>query len=376
MTEHVLFVDDEEANLVVCEAVCADEFSVLTANTAESALALLAQHDVAVIISDQRMPHMTGVQLLERTRELFPDTVRLLITAYSDLPAAIDAINRGHVRRYLRKPFQPDELKAELRDALDVYRTKRRLEDLERRLHDSERIYALGVLVAGLAHELRNPLGWVSGNVAVARQAVSEVEHQLGEATPDLERVRSEIRDSCEALEDAATGARRIADIVESVQLAARPPRLQDEIVALDEVVTTTLRLVRGELRQVAALEIDLTAGMRVRGASTKISQIVLNLVVNAMQAFAGRPRETNLIAVRVAEQGNSACLEVRDNGPGISPQNLTRIFELFFTTKPNSGTGLGLAISKRIAEELGGQLEVESAVGEGARFRLLLPRM
>jgi response regulator RpfG family c-di-GMP phosphodiesterase len=123
MNPKVLFVDDDESNLLVCEAVCGDDFDVLTAQSGAVALELMRLHEVGVVVSDQRMPSMSGVELLERVRSEFPDTVRVLVTAYSDVHAAIDAINRGRVRRYLKKPWEAEELKAEVADALERYST-------------------------------------------------------------------------------------------------------------------------------------------------------------------------------------------------------------------------------------------------------------
>src|SRR5262245_12500509 len=105
MTYDVMFVDDEPENLTVFEAACADRFSVLIASSARQALELLRQHVVCVLIADQRMPFMTGLELLERVRVEFPDVVRMLMTAYTDVKTAMDAINRGQVRRYLVKPW-------------------------------------------------------------------------------------------------------------------------------------------------------------------------------------------------------------------------------------------------------------------------------
>src|SRR4051794_16779011 len=178
MSPRVLFVDDDEENLLVAEAVCGDDFSVLTARSGAEALSLMRSHEVGVIISDQRMPEMTGVELLEKVQAEFPDTVRLLVTAYSDISAAIDSINRGQVRRYLRKPWEPEELKAEISDALERYLTQRRVRELERRLIQTERVYALGIVAAGIGHELRNPISWISTNL---QHSLSELE-ELGNA--------------------------------------------------------------------------------------------------------------------------------------------------------------------------------------------------
>ena len=139
MTAHVLFVDDERPNLAVFTAMCGDDFPVLTAGSAAEALALMRVHEVGVVLSDQRMPGVTGVQFLEQVRAEFPDTVRMLVTAYADLGATIDAINKGHVRRYIRKPWEPEELKGYLAEAMARYQTQRESQAVERRLLETER---------------------------------------------------------------------------------------------------------------------------------------------------------------------------------------------------------------------------------------------
>src|ERR1043165_8997344 len=157
MRPYVLFVDDDESNLVVWETACSDQLAVLTANGAEKALELLHANEVGVVVADQRMPGITGIELLERVRDEFPDAVRILITAYSDLGAAIDAINRGHVRRYLRKPCALPELRAEIADAMEFYQIRLRARAVERQLLRTERVYALGLVASALGRELGRP---------------------------------------------------------------------------------------------------------------------------------------------------------------------------------------------------------------------------
>ncbi|OYW02291.1 MAG: hypothetical protein B7Z61_11745, partial [Acidobacteria bacterium 37-71-11] len=164
----ILYVDDDESNLTVLQAACSPEFTVLTATSAEAAMEILRREEVAVLLVDQRMPDMSGVEFFEATREDFPDTVRLLITAYSDLTDAVNAINRGQVRGYIRKPWEPEELKATLRGAIEIHETRHKVHELEQRLLDVERVYALGVAAAGVAHELRTPLQTLTTSLDLA----------------------------------------------------------------------------------------------------------------------------------------------------------------------------------------------------------------
>jgi two-component system, NtrC family, sensor kinase len=366
----ILFVDDDEANLVVCEAACGNDFAVVTATNAEAALEYMRREEIGVIVADQRMPGTTGVELLERVRIEYPDTVRMLITAYTDIQAAIAAINRGRVRRYLRKPWEPDELRTELRDALDVYAMSRKLSAMEVRLRETERVYALGIVAASIAHEMKNPMMWVTNSLSFAQ---GELRKLSEEAAVGSARARIEEIEAC--LTDTRTGVDRVVDIVRGIEMPTRSDAGSLKQIDFAEVLRLSLRLVSGELMRCASLELDVTCAPRVKASSTKLGQVVLNLIVNAMQAVSSRPRSENLISVRLRMDDAWAVLEVADNGPGISEQDLSRIFDPFFTSKAGVGTGLGLAISRRIVEELDGSLvaDRDERLG-GARFLVRLP--
>ena len=218
MSPKVLFVDDDESNLIVSQAVCGDEFDVLTAADGAQALALMRTNEVAVIVSDQRMPNMTGVELLEQVHLEFPDTARVLVTAYSDAHAAIDAINRGRVRRFLKKPWEPSELRAEIMDGLERYSTQRRIKELERRLIQTERVYALGIVAAGIGHELRNPISWIATNLAHSLTELADLRRAIdgrdgGQAAAKIDEIQA-------ALQDANTGTERVIEIVSAIQLS------------------------------------------------------------------------------------------------------------------------------------------------------------
>ena len=370
MTAKVLFVDDDPSNLVVCEAACSDEFEVITALSAAAALKALAMAEVGVIVADQRMPETTGVELLERVRHDYPDTVRVLITAYSDMPAAIEAINRGQVRRYLKKPWVPEELKTEIRDALEIYQMTRKVAALELRLRETERVYALGVAAASIGHEMRNPISWISNNLSYAQGELAKLGQQV-----NVDDMKARVREVEASLVETRASVNNLLDIVRSIELPSRSDTEELQTVDVAEVLRLSMRLVSGELRRRASLELDVTCAPKVRGSSTKLGQLVLNLVINAIQAMAHRSRADNIVSLRLRIQGEYVLLEVADNGPGIGEQEIERIFDPFYTSKPGVGTGLGLAICRRIAQDLRGTLEAgrDEQLG-GARFVLRLP--
>src|SRR5687768_7367869 len=121
----ILYVDDEASNLVALRYALEDQFTIITSQQPEEALRLLASEEIAVLIADQRMPGMTGAEVCARARQIRPDTVRIILTAYADMHAAVDAINRGQVTRYLTKPFRNEELIEVVRTAIDLVHLQR-----------------------------------------------------------------------------------------------------------------------------------------------------------------------------------------------------------------------------------------------------------
>jgi two-component system sensor histidine kinase HydH len=374
MSDRILYVDDDQANLKVLVAACAEEFVVVTAASGAEALEILRREEVAVLLVDQRMPHMTGVELLEIAAREYPETIRILITAYADLSAAVDAINRGRVRRYIRKPWDPDELRATLREALDTYGLKRRVEELERRLMQTERIYALGVVAASLAHELRTPLTVLVGSLDMIRADLPGLVAHIAATRGAGSAEHARLTDLAELLESARGAAERIAEIVAGIDLGQR--RAQSTKTAdLCEVVRVTLACLRSALRRRATLRLDLSPVPRVAGSPAALSQVTLNLVVNALEALpADGGNQGHTITVQLRQEDNLVRLDVDDTGPGMPREVLSHVFEPFFTTKEDGGTGLGLAVSRRIIEELRGTITVSSEIGRGTRFTVRLP--
>ena len=375
MTGTVLYVDDDSANLLVLKATCQGEFDVITAASGPEGLAILKEREVAVLLVDQRMPGMNGVEVFEIAQELYPETIRILITAYSDLSDAISAINRGKIRRYIRKPWDPDELKAVLRDGIETYQIRRKVNQLETRLIETERTYALGVVAASVAHELRNPLAAMVMGLDLAQLRLDQL---LGELHPGggvLVSHLDTVRKVRHQMDEIAAATDQVTEITKGMELGHR--RSDEDVQAdLKEIVDLTLTFVRGALLKRAMLEMDVRPIPPVKGSPNKLGQVITNLLVNALQALPDRPRSENRIAVSLGPDQAEGWVRVavEDNGEGIPDDVREHIFDPFFTTKTQGGTGLGLAISKRIVEEVGGHIEVVSRPGEGTTFTVRLP--
>lgn len=232
----------------------------------------------------------------------------------------------------------------------------------------SERLASLGTLAAGIAHEINNPLSYVIGNLGFVSDAMS--------AAADA-REKVEQAEVSKALADALEGASRIAGIVRDMKLFARADRETMRPLDLSKVLETALRMVRSSIEGRAELVRDVEEVPRVLGNEARLTQVLLNLLSNALHALPERKIEENRVRVvlRAEDDGRKVVLEVHDNGEGISPEALPHVFDPFFTTKAvGEGMGLGLSICRSIVEGHGGTLDVKSGPGEGTVLRMVLP--
>lgn len=365
----ILYVDDDSDNLVVFQALCAGQFSTVTAESGAEALEILQTQEIAVLLADQRMPRMTGVELAGRAAAEHPDVVRILITAYSDLSEAIDAINLGQVRSYLRKPWDKDELFVVLREALTTYATRKRVRQLELHMLATERVYTLGVVTAGIAHEMKNPLRALSDGIDVVRTRLAEASVLARDgAGVEAAKVLESLLPFMEAQATSTVAMQEICRGFEVSNYDVDPT----EVCNMEEVVQTAARLVLASHDGTCDLQVNCEPTTEVFGNRHRLGRVIINLLINAIESVSSV--DDAAVSIRLHPgASNSVVVEVVDNGPGIAPKEQLRIFDAFYSTKESSGTGLGLAMSKRIAEEVGGSLTLEPASNEGTTFRLRL---
>jgi PAS domain S-box-containing protein len=238
--------------------------------------------------------------------------------------------------------------------------------EMEARLQQSERLAALGTLLAGIAHEVNNPLSYTLLGI---EQAIA----QLARLTAPAE----DIAKLHEALEGALQGATRVAAVVGQIRATTRPDVQERGPVDIRAALESALRVVHNEIHHRARLVTelaDLPPGI-VMGSAQRLEQVFLNLLVNAVQALPdGRPENEIRVVLR-APSAREVLIEVGDNGPGIPDDVRSRIFDPFFTTKPvGLGLGLGLSICHSIVTSHGGTITVESAPSSGSTFRIVLP--
>jgi len=254
--------------------------------------------------------------------------------------------------------------------SLLVLRDLREVVDLRRQLLVAGRLAAAGQLAAGIAHEVSNPLAYITSNLSMLR---SHWEHLLDPDKPhqnaaELDELR---REGAELFEETDEGLRRVLAIVHDIRSFTRGEPDAAE-VELSELMERSLRFARPHLRPGIAVERDFVSDARTVANGREIEQVLLNLIVNAIHAVG----ERGTLRLRVDRLGDRVTATVEDDGYGIAPEHLERVFDPFFTTKPvGKGTGLGLAISYEIARRHGGSLSVASDPGSGTRVTLSLPR-
>jgi PAS domain S-box-containing protein len=245
--------------------------------------------------------------------------------------------------------------------ARDVTERKR----MELKLLEADRLTALGVLSAGVAHEINNPLAYVLLNLEYLKR-------ELPKAAGDPARIEALIV----RVQDACHGADRVAAIVRDLRTFARGEESGRQPVNLESVIEAAVNIAYPELRHRARLERRYQTVPAVDGNAGRLEQVFMNLLLNAAQAFSQDSEEAdNLIRISLRSEGDRVVAEVSDNGPGIPAALLGRIFDPFFTTKPvGVGTGLGLPICRGIVQTHGGEIHIDSRPGHGASFTVSLP--
>jgi len=380
----ILVVDDEPDVVKSVQDLLRLDHRVLGATRAEEGIKLMEQEDVHVVMSDQRMPGMTGVQFLNHVRQERPDAVRLLFTGYADIKAVVDAINEGNVYRYITKPWDPDELQTIIREAVERYdlmaERKRLIEELKQKNEELEKANAelkeddalKSAFIQVASHELRTPLTILMGLTKLAAKAtgvappVSDWLKRIDSAAQRLQYLVSQLITMLSSGRFDATLEKKPEDLAKLLRTGAEDVRpfleLRHQNLAVDVP------------EDLGTFDVD----------GAKVRDSVNHLLLNAVKFTADGGSIT--LAARRAEDG-AAEVRVSDTGIGIDRECLPRIFQPFFTgfdvSRHSSGTfeycrrglGLGLSVVKEFVELHGGTIRVDSESGRGTTFTIRLPR-
>jgi signal transduction histidine kinase len=373
---------------------------VVTAGDGAAAWDLFGQGDFAVVITDWVMPEMDGLELIRHIRSCQrPGYVFIiLLTAKVQKEDLIQGMEAG-ADDFIGKPFDQEELRVRLRAGERIVQLEKTLAEQNRALRQAqaamiqtEKLASLGQLAAGVAHEINNPITYVTNNLIVLQRdslAALDVLMRYSAARASLAREEADLAAELGRREEdidlsyiqqnlprlfqtSLKGLERVRDIVKNLRAFARLDETTFTEVDVNAALETTLEILRHELKQKAIrLETHYQPLPTVLGHPGKINQVFLNLLMNALQACA----QGGKIEARTRpDAAGGVTVEVRDNGCGISADHLPHLFEPFFTTKPvGQGTGLGLSVSYGIVQEHGGVIEIESTPGHGSLFRVRL---
>ena len=352
----VLYIDDEEDNLLAFKATFRRNYKVLTATSSAQGLDVLNNNTVHVIIADQRMPQSTGVEFFDIVRKAHPDPIRILLTGFTDVEAIIDAINKGQIFRYIKKPWDELELRTTIKNAYEVYATRQNLkikiEELERTNDELNRF------VYSTSHDLRSPLASVMGvlNLAKMEGSVTDPNGYMG------------MIESCVNKMDFF-----IIKVIEYYKSVRVDESI--EIIDLEKMAYDSVELCRMQ-NPAIVFNIHITQKSEFKADSFRLSVILNNLISNAVKYQ--KPDELNpSVKLIIDVDEKEADILIEDNGVGIIEDHLNNVFKMFFRSNFSvKGLGIGLYIVKEALTKIGGEISVESTYGVGTSFRLRVPNM
>jgi PAS domain S-box-containing protein len=353
------------------------------------------RRDDRVVIETGKVLDVVEEHITPQGEKLYVQAMKTRLLSADGRPIGIQAIFWDVTDR-VRAEDQLRESNIMLQElARSEHQAHEVLKNTQSRLVQTEKLASLGQLVAGVAHEINNPLSFVSNNVAVLERDLHDLlglielyregESDLATVRPDLGEKVSDLDDRIDLaysvsnlprlIERTREGLRRIERIVKELRLFARVDEGDWNEVDLNPGIESSINIIKGYARKKGVrLVTDLGALPTIRCRAARIHQVVVNLMTNAIDACA---EDGGLVTVRTQTEPEAmgVRIEIRDNGCGIPAEIRERIFDPFFTTKPvGQGTGLGLSISYGIVHEHGGRIEVHSSPGEGASFVVHLP--
>lgn len=385
----ILIADDSRASLILLQRGLGRlGYDIVTSESGQQALQLADEHEIDIFVLDVQMPGLSGFDTARalHAKEKYRETPIIFLTGEEDIQQRIKGFDAGGVD-YIIKPFHTVEVAKRVGIHLELFRRRRESEryanemeilanERAKQLAHADRLAMLGTLAGGVAHEINNPLSFISGNVQYVCKAWEIVSPSIGrpaEQHPLDEGDTQLLQEMPEILEGIQGGIKRIVKIVDGLRTFVREKGADWAPFQISECFESALVVCQGALTQVHVItELDGPLPS-VQGDIQQIEQVIMNLCVNAAHAMEGR--EDQKIWVRAKANGKFVYVSVEDNGDGIPESNLSTIWNPFFTTKEvGKGTGLGLSICQNIIREHGGDIEASNVAGGGARFTFNLP--
>jgi two-component system sensor histidine kinase/response regulator len=353
----VLYIDDERNNLISFKAMFRQDYDVLIAGSAEEGEKFLQEHsDIKIVFCDQRMPAKTGVEFFKEISQKYPDPIRMLITGYVDIESVINAINHGHVFRYLTKPWREEEVRSAIEEGYKYY-SKSSL--LNIKIQELQQANAeLDKFTYSVTHDIRGPVVSILGALQILKTLddVDEMKQLLDLMEQSAEKVKDLIT-NIHSYYNIKRGNLNINEINFST-LVEEIIHLHNVDALLNKVKITT------QVEQTEKFRSDMT-----------VLRLIFNNLINNAIKYQRRNEENKWVNLSLTVQKGVCYAEISDNGIGIPVEFKEEIFEMFFrATKQNVGSGFGLYNVKDALSKLGGKIEVETSVDVGTKFKITIP--
>ncbi|MBD1806754.1 hybrid sensor histidine kinase/response regulator [Microcoleus sp. FACHB-SPT15] len=410
----ILVVDDElELERLIKQRlrknISAKEIQLIFARNGKEALEKLQNDpEIEMVLTDINMPEMDGLTLLKEIREVDPTLKAVVLSAYGDMNNIRTAMNTGAFD-FLTKPINFEDLAATINKTLKSVRLVRenldQLHQAQLQLIQSEKMAVLGQFVAGVGHEINNPVGFISGNIDLASDSVKDLINHLKLYQEKFPNPGSEIEQNAEdidleeLLEDLPEmlismkiGTERIISISASLNTFSRADTASKVLANIHQCLDSTLMILQHRLKakdKRPMIQVIKEYGEIpiIKCYPGQLNQVFMNILANAIDAceefnqdrtydkIQAHPN-TITITTEVSQDNQSLMIKIKDNGKGMSEEVKSKMFDQFFTTKAvGKGTGLGLSISRRIVVEThGGSLSCNSVLGEGTEFVIKIP--
>lgn len=423
----VLVVDDSHFNLSVAKRYLEDipQISqILLCDDPRQVKSIIDDYNIDILISDVMMPAITGFDLLKllRSNKKYDDIPIIMLTSLDDMDVYKKCFDLGAFD-YINKPFNTVELHSRLKVAIEAKNNSNNLKSLlevtkkqndelkvmnaelteaKFSLVQSEKMAAIGQLAAGIAHEINNPMGYISSNFDILQRYYGRIKEFLIFLDHDMKNDKLSCgSDTCSSIKDindkyhelnidfiskdvdgifsdSANGIKRITDIIQSLRVYARSSKDDEKGTnVLLELIQQVILIIKNEVKYVATIKLDVPDDIILYCNRIQIGQVFVNIILNAIQAIKSQNRSSlGTIKIKARSIDSNIQIEFTDDGPGILQDNLLKVFEPFFTTKEiGQGTGLGLSISYDIiVNKHNGIIDVKSEYGKGATFIITLP--
>jgi len=402
----VLVDDDCDVRLSLQRIIAESGYETYAFDNGDDALSYLVDQGADLVLTDIRMPGMSGMELLDNVLALKADIPVILMTAYADISVTVAAIKIGAFD-FILKPYDVGYMLKAVEKGVTFRRLRiaaaQHQESLERAVEErtrelqkahalllqSEKMALVGQIAAGVAHEINNPLGFISCNLESLRkfserllvflvaQSESIAKYCPSEELTRIDELRTKahinriVDEIPEMVTESLEGVGRIKEIVSNLKGFARIDDKEFIAASINDIINKALNIVRNELKYVATMVTDFGDISPLKCLPNQLAQVFMNLLVNAAQAIEGHGE----IRIRTWQEEGSVFASISDTGCGISDDVRDRIFEPFFTTKDvGKGTGLGLPICYDIIHKHTGEILVSSIVGKGTTFTIRLP--